>query len=476
MGENTFRNFSQFILSRCFVVSLAVLVIFFGFYIYAYRIYFYKGENEKDGFRWDILEGEEIEVYLSQNPYVEAIINRLPEFQKKTGIKVNYYIIPEEYYFEKLSLGFKKFRSPDAFMLGPSYIWKYADKGYIQDLNTLLNQSEITDPQYDINDFYPSVINALKWDTISGHKTGSGGLWGVPLGFELYTLAYNKRIFKEKGLKPPDTMEQLLELCEELNEFDGKGTYALALRGSDNWSTITTSYITTYANYGAKDFETVNGKLISVVNSRQAVAMTDMWARLIQAGGAPGWENYNWYKASADFGAGKAAMLYDADNAGYYQNYPGESEESGNIAWVKAPLPEGANTETSNLWTWGLAMNNSSNHKAATWLFLQYFTGKEYALWAIQNFKVVDPARKSILESREFQKVLRNSGGYEEVLRETINNAEIQFTPHPYFFEVASEWAVTLQNIVNGKYESTQEGMDELKIKFDNIAKGIYVQ
>lgn len=476
MKKNNMESFKKIVLNRYFIILLFVLVAIFTFIIYMNNTRLINVQDGKDSFRWDVVKGEEIEVYLSQNPYVEAIINRLPEFQRMTGIKVNYYIIPEEYYFDKLSSGFKKFRSPDAFMIGSNYIWKYADKGYIQDLNTLLNQSQITDPSYDIEDFYPSVINALKWDTISGHKPGSGGLWGVPMGFELYSLAYNKRIFKERGLKPPETMEQLLELSETLNEFNGKGTYALALRGSKNWSTITTSFITTYANYGAKDFEVVNGKLVSGVNSNQAVAMTDMWVKLIKAGGAPGWENYNWYKASADFGAGKAAMLFDADNAGYYQNYPGESRESGNIAWVKAPLPEGTKTGTSNLWTWGLAMNNSSNHKAATWLFLQYFTSKEYALWASRNFKVVDPARKSILESIEFQKILKNSEGYAETLRATINNAAIQFTPHPYFFEVSTEWSETLQNIVLGKYNSTREGLDDLKIKLDNIAKGIYVQ
>ncbi len=466
----------KIVLNRYFIIPIAVLTILTVLAYYFVSIRPHQNRAEKDSFRWDIMKGEEIEVYLSQNPYVEAIINKLPEFQKKTGIKVSYYIIPEEYYFEKLTSGFKKFRSPDAFMIGSHYIWKYADQMYIQDLNTLLNQPQITDPNYDIEDFYPSVINALKWDTISGHNVGSGGLWGVPLGFETYTLAYNKRIFDERGLKPPKTMEQLLELCKKLNKFDGEGTYALALRGSDNWSTITTSYITTYANYGAKDFVIENGKLVSGVNSDEAVEMTDMWVKLIKAGGAPDWENYNWYKASADFGAGKAAMLFDADNAGYYQNYPGESEVSGNIAWVRAPLPEGAENGTSNLWTWGLAMNNSSNHKAATWLFMQYFTSKEYGLWSLQNFKVVDPARKSVMESREFKRVLRNSEGYADALSETVNNAAIQFTPQRYFFETATEWSNTLRRIVLGEYGSTREGLDDLKVKLDNIAKGIYVQ
>jgi len=462
--------------NRYFIILLVALVIISALTAHAYYADESARQPEKGSFRWDFAKGERIEVYFNQHPYVEAIINKLPDFQKKTGIKVSYYIIPEEYYFEKLNESFKKFRSPDAFMVGPYYVWQFAYKGYVQDLDTLLNQPQITDPNYDIEDFHPSVLGALKWDTIPGHKVGSGGLWGVPVGFELYPLAYNKRIFKERGLEPPETMEELLELCKKLKEFNGKGTYALAVRGSRNWETINTGFITTYANYGAKDFEAVNGKLVSMVNSKQAVAAIDMWVKLIKTGGPPEWQKYDWYKASADLGAGKAAMLFDADITGYYQNPPGESSEAGNIAWVKAPLPEGTKTGTSNLWTWGLAINNSSNHKAAAWIFLQYFTSKEYALWALQDYKIVNPARRSVLESPEFRKILRNSEGYAKTLEETIDNAAIQFTPQPYFFEVVTEWSRTLQDIILGKYESTQEGLDDLKLRLDNVVKGVYVR
>jgi multiple sugar transport system substrate-binding protein len=476
MYKNIIAGLKKLFPSRFRIVLAAVLIVFSSFIVYSLYVNLFKEKSEKDNFPWDLAKGEEIEVYFSQHPYVEAIINRLPEFQKKTGIKVNYSIIPEEYYFEKLSANLRKFRSPDAFMLGPYYIWEYAAKGYIQDLNYFLKQSKITDPDYDINDFYPNVMNALKWDAYPGHATGSGGLWAVPMGFEVFPLAYNKRIFQERGLKPPHTMEELLELCKVLDEFDGKGTYALALRGARNWATINTSYITTYANYGAKDFEIQNGKLISRVNSKEALEMTDMWVKLVRAGGAPELEKYTWYQASADFGAGKAAMLFDADNVGYYQNPFGESKESGNIAWIQAPIPEGSKVRKSNLWTWALAISSSSRHKEATWLFLQYFTSKEYTSWASQNFKLVDPARKSVLESKKFQRLLSNAEGYSEVLSSTINNAEVQFTPQPHFIKVSTEWSQTLQDIILGKYKSTKEGMDSLKQKIDDMVKDVKVQ
>lgn len=477
MERNVLSSLKKILFNRYLIALIVSIIVSFSTFI-VYTSYSNSNLEKvaESNFRWDSAKDEEIQVYFTQHPYVEAIINKLPEFEKKTGIKVNYSIFPEEYYFDKLSTGLRKFRSPDAFMIGPYYIWEYAVKGYIQDLNYMLKKPDITDPAYDINDFYPSVLNALKWDTYPGHEAGTGVLWGVPLGFEVFPLAYNKRIFEEKGLKPPYTMEELLALCERLNEFDGKGTYGLALRGTKNWATINTGYITTFANYGAKDFEIVNGKLSSKVNSEEAIAMTDMWVNLIKTGGAPDWEKYNWYQASADFGAGKAAMLFDADSVGYFQNPFGNSKESGNIAWIKAPLPEGKEESNSNLWTWGLAMSSASKHKTAAWLFLQYFTSKEHTLWAAENFKVVDPARKSVLESSQFQKLLNGSEGYAEVLSDTINNAAIQFTPQPYFFKVSTEWSQVLQDIVLGKYNSTKEGLDDLKLKIDDIVKDVKVQ
>ena len=114
--------------------------------------------------------------------------------------------------------------------------------------------------------------------------------------------------------------------------------------------------------------------------------------------------------------------------------------------------------------------------KEAAWLFIQYFTNKEYLLWAGVNAKQVDPVRKSVMESREYRKVLSQATGYEEAFNETIKNASILFTPQPHFTEVLTEWAGTIQDLVAGKYKSTQAGMNALKVKLDIIVSEVEVQ
>lgn len=435
-----------------------------------------KEEASKEGFSWDMASGAQIKVLLNQHPYAEALIKKIPEFEALTGITVEHAVTPEENYFDKVTTSLNsRSGDPDVFMTGAYQVWEYAPPGYIEPLEKYIDDPNLTSDEYNFDDFYKGIVGALRWDLVPGHPTGVGSQWALPMGFEQYTLAYNKRIFEERGLEPPTTMEELKALCVELNEFDGKGTYALALRGTRNWATIHPGYMTTFANYGAKDYEIEDGKLVSKVNSPEAVKMTEDWIEMIETGGSPTWSNYTWYQAGADLGAGKAAMLFDADVVEYFQNPEGASQEAGNIAWVPAPLPEGQDSLNSNLWTWALSMNAESKNKVASWLFIQYFTGPEYQLWSVLEADAVNPPRMSVFQDENVTEMLASADGYKETFEATIEGTTIQFTPQPYFFELTTEWASTLQDIVGGKYDTVQEAMDQLKDKMDKALEDVEV-
>ena len=177
------------------------------------------------------------------------------------------------------------------------------------DLDAFLKDPKKTASDYDYDDFFPGISGALRWDRVPGHRTGKGPQWALPIGFEDNVLMYNTDVFAKFGVQPPKTISELLELSAKLNEFDGKGTYGIALRGTRNWATIHPEYMTTYTNYGAVDLAIEDGKLVSKVNSPEAVAMTDMWVKLVKAGGSPTWSSYTWYQCGADIGAKKATIM-----------------------------------------------------------------------------------------------------------------------------------------------------------------------
>jgi multiple sugar transport system substrate-binding protein len=427
-------------------------------------------------FNWKQEQGKTINVSFNQHPYADAIIQQLPKFKELTGIDVKYELTPEENYFDKVTTQLSAATGvPDVFMTGVYQMWDYASAKRIEPLDEMLGDASATSPDYNPKDIFEGVFNAGKWDLKPGSPPGSGKLWCVPLGFELYCLAYNKKYFDEKGIKVPTTLDELSELAAKLKDWNGPGSYGVAVRGTRNWATIHPGYMSSFVSAGAKDFVIEGGKLMSALGQPAAVDLTKNFAEMIKKGGPPGWSNYTWYQCGADLGAGKAAILYDADINGYFQNVPGSTSQSGNIGFAPPPVSKAGEEPKSNEWVWQLAMNSSSKNKKAAWLFMQYFTGPEFTLWAALNAKTVDPARQSVWDNQEFKDKIGKVAGYYETFTKTIPNTAIQFTPQPYFIQSTTEWAATLQKIVLSGADPAQ-AMESLAKKISRDTSKLKLQ
>ncbi|MEY2602572.1 MAG: multiple sugar transport system substrate-binding protein [Verrucomicrobiota bacterium] len=417
--------------------------------VVALTLLFLGSARAQSNFDWKQTSGTKLVVMLNKHPYADAIIKRLQEFKDLTGIDVETSETPEENYFDKLTASLaSKNGTPDVFMTGTYQLWDYATAGYMEPLDSYLKDPSQTNPEYDYTDIFEGVRNGGKWDLIPGHPTGTGSQWALPLGFETNIIAYNKKYFDEKGLKPPKTFDELYTVAKQLKGWAGPGSYGVAVRGTRNWATIHPGYMTTFTNAGAKDFEIKDGKLVSDLAEPKAVEITKKWAQLVKDAGPPAWSNYTWYQCGADFGAGKAAILFDADILGYFQNVPGGSAQAGNIAYSPPPVMKEGDPVGANEWIWQVAINKSSKSKKAAWLFVQYFTGKDHGTWAAINASVVDPPRKSVWDNKDFQAVMTKMPGYLDTFNTIIANTSVKFTPQPYFSESTTEWAATLQKIV----------------------------
>ncbi len=422
-------------------------------------------------FDWKQAQGTTLHVAFNQHPYADAIIQQLPKFKELTGITVEYELTPEENYFDKITTQLSAGTGvPDVFMTGVYQMWDYATANRLEPLDDMLADGSLTSPDYNADDIFEGVFKAGKWDLKPGSPTGSGNLWCLPLGFELYSLAYNKKYFDEKGIEVPTTLDELAELAEKLKGWNGPGSYGVAVRGTRNWATIHPGYMSSFTAAGAKDFVIEDGKLMSALGSPEAVEITAKFADMIKKGGPPGWSNYTWYQCGADLGAGKAAILYDADINGYFQNVPGSTSESGNIGFAPPPVAKAGEAPVSNEWVWQVAMNSTSKNKKAGWLFMQYVTGPEFTLWAALNAKTVDPARQSVWDNQEFKDKIASVPGYYDTFTKTVPGTAIQFTPQPYFIESTTQWAATLQKIVLSGADPKSE-MERLANKISRDTK-----
>ncbi|MCC6614961.1 MAG: extracellular solute-binding protein [Anaerolineae bacterium] len=415
----------------------------------------------QDEFNWRAYEGTTLHLLLNQHPYQQALVGELDKFTELTGIEVTYDVFPEQNYFDKVTIDLSAGAAStyDVFMTGAYMIWQYAPAGWMEPLEPYINDPSKTNPDYDWEDIFADLRNSEAWNLEAGRENlGQGSQYAIPWGFEANAFMYRQDLFEKHNLSVPQSLDELVSVAEALHAAEPEMA-GIVVRGSLNWATIHPGFMTMYASQGCVDYDE---NMIPQMNSPCAVEVTSKWTDMVRNAGPEAWTTYTWYQAGSDFGAGKAGILFDADILAYFQNQPDTAapEVLGNIAWAPGPLgPDGA--LRTNIWIWSLAMNSGSQNKDAAWYFLQWATGKEFLTTGAVDYSMVNPVRASIWENPDFQAKMAEQTNYLETFNTIMaNDAKIQFTPQPLFFETTTEWAQALQDIYAGADAQTR--LDEL--------------
>lgn len=415
-------------------------------------------------FDWKKHNGKTVKLLLNKHPYTDAMIANLENFKALTGMDVKYDVFPEDVYFDKVTAALSSSSSEyDAFMTGAYMTWTYGPAGWIEDLNQWISDPAKTNPQYNWEDMLEGVRKSCAWNGKPGGELGSADAkqWCIPWGYEQNNLAYNSEMFKTAGLSVPRNLDELVATAKAAKDKLG-GPYGIGVRGSRSWATIHPGFLSAYANYGQKDLNvSADGKLSAAMNTDVSKEFHKKWVQMIQESGAPDWSTHTWYQVGTDLGAGKSAMIFDADILGYFMNGAGNAM-AGKLAYAPFAANPAATAPTPNIWIWSLSMSSFSKDKDATWYFLQWASGPEHGLFGATKMDFVNPVRKSVWADQSFRDRLSGKyPGYVEMHDVSAPGASIKFTAQPLFFDLTTEWAATLQRMV-AKEVPVDEGLDKL--------------
>lgn len=416
--------------------------------------------TEVDEFDWRNFEGTELNLLLSEHPFSNAIEERIPEFEELTGITVNLETLSETDYMVKLLTELQSGSgSYDAFMTSQPMNYQYAAAGWIEDLQPWVEDETRTSPDWDFDDFYPALIDSLRWDKTEFGGAGEGGLWAIPVNEEGYALFYRKDILEANGIAVPQTIDELIAAAAQLDgtEFEGKQISGFVSRGDKTYPTLN-PFSTFLLAHGAQDI--VDGK--AAVNSPEAVAAAEDWVELMQYAPEAA-STYTWYEAQQDFIAGNAAFYIDADHmAPDFE----KSAIGGKVGY--ALPPEGPEGRGSSMWVWSLGMNASSPNKDAAWQFIQWASSKESLTSAIELGNM-NPTRMSVGEGPEMAAATEGWGEYNEIWQQILSDyAQWAYTPSATWPEVGDIWTTELQAAVLSQKE-VQEAMDDAAAQIDEL-------
>ncbi|MGE3874691.1 MAG: sugar ABC transporter substrate-binding protein [Parvibaculaceae bacterium] len=314
------------------------------------------------------LKGTEISGIFLDRPGYRAIIKLLPDFEKKTGIKVKYEIVPYENTREKEVLNFTS--SGDLTMALVDLVWigEFAENGWILPIDDFTKDAAITDPNLNLKGFFPLLLDAFgSW---------GGKVYGLPFDNYSGLLFYNSCKLKEAGFdKPPATWDELLETyAPKLTNADKK-EYAFALQSLRGETQSADSFMRMLWPFGGslltKEFK-------SNLGSPESQAGLKFRQELMKYM-PPGIVSFDHAEAVNALAQNQVAMITEW-SAFYGTLTDPSSSKLGDCLGV-APEPAGPAGRLPALGGFSLAVaaQATPEQQKASWLFIQWATSEEIA-------------------------------------------------------------------------------------------------
>ncbi|MBJ9992213.1 MULTISPECIES: ABC transporter substrate-binding protein [Paenibacillus] len=284
---------------------------------------------------------------------VKDTVNKSIELYKKkhpdVEVKVTY--TPWADYWTKLKTSLAGNSGPDVFWMNGPNFYAYASKGWIKDLQPLIDESKL-----DTSVYTNALVNLY---TYNDH------LYGLPYFLDAVGLYYNKELFDKAGVSYPDgswtwdTIEQnAAKLTDKQNGVYG---YTALIDSQSGYYDL----IHQAGGYIISEDKTKSG-----FDSPEALSAFQWEKKLMDQGYSPNAQQQLETKPLQLFGSGKAAM-FPAISVSAPELYKLLGDKLG-----VAPLPAGKQKATIvHGLSW--AMNEKTKHQQEAWDLIQVLSGKE---------------------------------------------------------------------------------------------------
>ena len=343
-------------------------------------------QASKGGFDWKRFSGAKIRFMNDTHRWSDEIIARaLPEFEKMTGIKVQWVVLPENQFRQKLILELKANpESVDGFMSLSSWDgMAFYESGWYEPIEKYL-KSDLTNPDFDFGDFFPNCVQIA---------TIKDTLIGVPLYPEVQMLYYNKEEFDKKGVKVPETIDEFVVAAEKM--YDKKKNFAGYVSRANAIQSVYTLAPFLFGLGGR--WLDKNGR--PDLMSDAFIKALEIYGRTLGKFGPPGIAGQTFAQNQIVFARGNAAMNTDSSNFVTTYENPKTSKLAGKVGY--ATVPRGPAGLKSTLIAWCISIGRKSRNKEAAWYFLQWALSKEMNMRLVGIKSPV--GRQSAWNSPQFQ-------------------------------------------------------------------------
>lgn len=311
----------------------------------------------------------------------EVVQELIPEFQRRSGMRVDAQQIPWTAAHEKILTAFVGESSPDLAQVGNTWIPELAAIGAIEPLGPYLRGSQVRQ-----DDYFPGI-----WDT----NVVDGQIWGIPWYVDTRLLFYRRDLLAEAGFpEMPRTWSGWMEAMRRIEERAGSKGFPLLIP-TDEWQIP----VSLAFQKGAPLLR--DGDRWGSFREPRFRSAFDFYLGIYRRGYAPVVSNSQFGNLYQQFAAGTFAMYITGPwNLGEFRRrLPPEMQDR----WATAPLPAPDGQPwpgTSVAGGASLVLFRSSQRKAEAWKLIEYLSQPEQQ---VRFFQLTGdlPARRSAWSTPE---------------------------------------------------------------------------
>ena len=413
-------------------------------------------------------DGDSINVLMVNNPQMIDLQQLTAEhFTAKTGIRVNFSVLPENDVRDKISQEFSSQAGQyDVATVSNFEIPIYARSKWIAPMDEYI----AADAAFDQDDILESMQKSLKGD--------DGKIYGQPFYGESSFLMYRKDVLDAAGVQMP-AKPTWPEVAEIAAKVDGAqpGMAGICLRGQPGWGQLFAPLTTVVNTFGGTWF---TEDWQAEVNTGGFVKATEFYVDLVREHGESGAPQAGFTECLNNIIQGNAAMWYDATSAAGSLE-AADSPVRGKMAYAPAPVVETDSSGWLYAWAWGI--QEASSKKDDAWKFVSWASSKEYEELVGQEFgwsRVPAGKRASTYENPEY---VKEAAAFAEPTRAAIESADplnpgvqprpapgIQFVDIPEFPDLGTQVSQDVSSAIAGKM-SVEKALDRGQELADDVAE-----
>jgi multiple sugar transport system substrate-binding protein len=295
-----------------------------------------------------------------------------PFHEENPDIKLNFIALPFGDAKKEMIQRHAAGNDADVISMNMPWLQDYLDMGMLEPLDDYI----ANDP-----DFPKDALVKTPMQKVDGHT------WMVPQTVTYFTMIYNKAMFAEAGIEPPETWSELRAAAKALTNPD-KGQYGVTLMmdasGASNGPILTVyPYLYTTGSTTVKD-----GK--PNVNTPEMIKTLQLFKGLNDDGSIlPGMFTKSGNQTTADLAAGTVAMVLAMPS-----EHPRIAKNAGlgdDVGVCNVPVPDQGGQHIARLHGIEISIASGSDKKEAAWKFISWTAQNDVSLEWAKTYGYIPP-------------------------------------------------------------------------------------